>query len=290
MTSTYTPAEVDASASASPDDRLLPGLVAPRFRRRRKRNPLVSIALRVISILVVLLLWWLEAKHIGDPEKLPSPLVVYHNFGFLFSQKDLLGQIGISLTRSVKGLVIGASCGFALGAVSGLTSTGEGLIDSPMQLIRFTPFLALIPLFITWFGLSDKPKIILISLACATPVYLNTATAVRNVDRRVVEAARSFGLKKLRLLREVTFPLALPGILTGLRFSMAVSVLALVAAEQINANSGIGAMMLTAQGNLNTQTVFCCVVLYMGIGICFDAIIRIVEVLSLRWRAGVSVR
>ena len=137
---------------------------------------------------------------------------------------------------------------------------------------------------------SDKPKIILISLACATPVYLNTATAVRNVDRRVVEAARSFGLKKLRLLREVTFPLALPGILTGLRFSMAVSVLALVAAEQINANSGIGAMMLTAQGNLNTQTVFCCVVLYMGIGICFDAIIRIVEVLSLRWRAGVSVR
>ncbi|MFZ1062673.1 MAG: ABC transporter permease [Acidimicrobiales bacterium] len=290
MTATITPVDVNADAAQAADPTLLPGLVVPRFRRRHKRNPLVGIALRVISIVAVIALWWLEARHVGDPERLPSPLVVYHNFGFLFSQKDLWGQIGISLTRSVKGLVIGATLGFILGALSGLTATGENLIDSPMQLLRFTPFLALIPLFITWFGLGDKPKIILISLACATPVYLNTANAVRNVDRRVVEAARSFGLKRLRLLKEVTFPLALPGILTGLRFSMAVSVLALVAAEQINANSGIGAMMLTAQGNLNTQTVFCCVVLYMSIGICFDAIIRVVEALSLRWRAGVSVR
>jgi sulfonate transport system permease protein len=274
--------------TASP--RLLADLGAPRVKRHRKRNPLIGTVLRVLSIVAVFVAWWLEAKHIGDPERLPSPIEVYHNFGYLFGQKDLWGQIGVSLGRSIKGLLFGAFAGFVLGAVSGLTATGEDLIDSPMQLLRFTPFLALIPLFITWFGLSDKPKIILIALACSTPVYLNTANAVRNVDRKVVEAARSFGLSKLRLLKEVTFPLALPGILTGLRYSMAISVLALVAAEQINANSGIGAMMLTAQGNLDTQTVFCCVVIYMIIGIFFDLIVRLIEIASLRWRAGVSVR
>jgi sulfonate transport system permease protein len=290
MTSTITPVDSDETDENATSPRLLSGLVVPRVKRQHKRNPLIGVVLRVLSIVAVFVAWWLEAKHIGDPERLPSPLDVYHNYGYLFGQKDLWGQIGVSLGRSVKGLLIGAFGGFALGAMSGLTATGEDLIDSPMQLLRFTPFLALIPLFITWFGLSDKPKIILIALACATPVYLNTANAVRNVDRKVVEAARSFGLRKLRLLKEVTFPLALPGILTGLRYSMAISVLALVAAEQINANSGIGAMMLTAQGNLDTQTVFCCVVIYMVIGIVFDLIIRLIEIASLRWRAGVSVR
>ena len=267
-----------------------PALVTPRVRRHRARNPALSLTLRILSVIAIFAVWWLEARHIGDPERLPSPLAVFHNFGYLTSQRDLWGQLGVSLGRSMKGLAIGAGLGFVLGLFSGLTTTGEELFDAPMQLLRFTPFLALIPLFITWFGLSDKPKIILIALACSTPVYLNTASAVRNVDRKVVEASRSFGLRRIRLVREVTFPLALPGILTGLRFSMAISVLALVAAEQINANSGIGAMMLTAQGNLDTKTVFCCVVIYMAIGICFDIIIRFIEAASLRWRAGVSLR
>jgi sulfonate transport system permease protein len=266
------------------------GLISPRVKRKHRRSPLIGASLRVFSIFAVFVFWWLEARHLNNANRLPTPMSVYHNFGYLFSKQDLWGQIGISLGRSFKGLIIGALLGFMLGALAGLTATGESLIDSPMQLLRFTPFLALIPLFITWFGLGDKPKIILISLACATPVYLNTATSVRNVDGRVVEAARSFGLSKLRLLKEVTFPLALPGILTGLRYSMAISVLALVAAEQINANSGIGALMLTAQGNLDTPTVFCCVVLYMAIGICFDLIIRGIEAGALRWRAGVAVR
>jgi len=292
MTSTFSTVERGEVRIAKPrlDHAAPKGLVTPRLRRQRRRNPLFSLCVRVLSVVAVFVVWWLEARHVGDPERLPSPLQVFHNFGYLFSEKDLWGQIGVSLTRSLKGLLIGAFAGFSLGALSGLTTTGEELFDAPMQLLRFTPFLALIPLFITWFGLGDKPKIILIALACSTPVYLNTANAVRNVDRKVVEAARSFGLRRLRLLKDVTFPLALPGILTGLRFSMAISVLALVAAEQINANSGVGAMMLTAQGNLDTETVFCCVVIYMMIGVCFDVVVRLIEGAALRWRAGESVR
>ncbi len=280
----------EAAQERDPAGQGVSALVTPRVSRQRKRSPLLGLVIRALSVVAVFVAWGLEAHHLANPERLPSPLDVYHNFGYLFSQKDLWGQIGISLERSFKGLLIGVIIGFIIGAFAGLTWLGEEIFDSPMQLLRFTPFLALIPLFITWFGLGEKPKIILIAMACSTPIYLNTATGVRNVDRKVVEAARSFGLGKIRLIRQVTFPLALPNILTGLRFSMAISVLALVAAEQINANSGIGAMMLTAEGNLNSQTVFCCVVLYMAIGVCFDAIVRTIEHFALRWRAGVAVR
>jgi sulfonate transport system permease protein len=283
-------APVTTRRSSADGARLMEGLVTPRPHRIRKRPPAVTLAIRVGSVLLVFVAWWIAARHINDVNRLPSPVQVFHNFGYLFLQQDLWANIGISLERALKGLAIGATCGLLLGIAAGVTMIGEELFDAPMQLLRFTPFLALVPLFITWFGLGEKPKIILIALACSTPVYLNTANAVRNVDRKVVEAARSFGLSKFRLLKEVTLPLSLPGILTGLRFAMAISVLALVAAEQINANSGIGAMMLTAQSNLNTVTVFCCVVVYMIFGICFDIIVRTIEHFALRWRAGVAVR
>ena len=265
-------------------------LITPRPPKRSRQHVGVTTGLRVLSILGVFVLWWAIARHVADPEKLPGPSDVYGNFGYLIDHQNLWGNLGTSLERALKGLVIGGIIGFFLGVLSGLFAIGEHLIDSPMQLLRFTPFLALIPLFITWFGLGEQPKIVLLSLACATPLYLNTANAMRHVDRKTLEAARSFGLRRFRLLREVTLPLSLPGILTGLRFSMAIAVLALVAAEQINANSGIGAMLINASGNLDTKTVFCCIVVYMLIGVFFDLIIAGITALALRWRAGVAFR
>jgi len=272
------------------DEAAVTGLITPRVRRQHQRPLVLTISIRGLSVLGVFVAWWLIARHVANPSKLPTPLEVYHNYGYLFSHEDLWGNLGDSLQRSLKGLIIGGSIGFALGALSGLTALGEESVDIPMQLLRFTPFLALIPLFITWFGLGEKPKIILLSIACATPIYLNTANAMRHVDRKTLEASRSFGLSGLRLIREVTLPLSLPGILTGLRFSMAISVLGLVAAEQINANSGIGAMLFNASGNFDTPTVFCCVVVYMLIGVCFDLIVALISALALRWRAGVAAR
>ena len=135
-----------------------------------------------------------------------------------------------------------------LGAVAGLWRIGEELLDSSMQMLRTIPFLALVPLFIVWLGIGETPKIVLIALATVFPMYLNTYNGVRSVDRKVVEGMRSFGVTGWRLVREVVFPLALPSILTGLRFALGVSVLALIAAEQINAsNDGLGHLMIQAQ-------------------------------------------
>jgi sulfonate transport system permease protein len=220
---------------------------------------------------------------------LPTPYTVLKTFGTLFSH-DLWGQIGDSLSLAGFGLSIGVTLGFSLGLMSGLSRIGEELFDAPLQMLRTVPFLALIPLFVVWMGIGELPKVALISLATTFPMYINTAAAMRNVDRKVVEAASSYGLHGIRLIREVIFPLSLPGLLTGLRFSLSLSVLALVGAETIASNGGIGYLINQAEQFQQTNIVFCGVIIYAALGLSADLVVRVIEKLALPWRAGVSVR
>ena len=105
-----------------------------------------------------------------------------------------MGDIGVSVRRAALGLALGAGIGLVLGIVVGLDRLGEELLDAPMQMLRMVPYPAVIFLFIIWFGIGETAKVLLIGLATLFPMYLNTSNGVRNVDRRVVEAARSFGL------------------------------------------------------------------------------------------------
>jgi sulfonate transport system permease protein len=269
----------------SPIDLITPKVLRPRSRSRSR-----SLGLRVLSPLFLLLLWWGLARANWLPAgSLPTPYTVVKTFGTLFSH-DLLGQIGDSLSLAGFGLSIGVTLGFALGLMSGLSRIGEELFDAPLQMLRTVPFLALIPLFVVWMGIGELPKVALISLATTFPMYINTAAAMRNVDRKVVEAARSYGLHGLRLVREVIFPLSLPGLLTGLRFSLGLSVLALVGAETIASNGGIGYLINQAEQFQQTSIVFCGVIIYAALGLSADLIVRLIEKLALPWRAGVSVR
>jgi len=259
-------------------------LITPKVLRLRSRSRSRSLGLRVLSPLVLLFLWWGLARANWLPAgSLPTPYTVVKTFGTLFSH-DLWGQIGDF------GLSIGVTLGFSLGLMAGLSRIGEELFDAPLQMLRTVPFLALIPLFVVWMGIGELPKVALISLATTFPMYINTAAAMRNVDRRVVEAARSYGLHGVRLIREVIFPLSLPGLLTGLRFSLSLSVLALVGAETIASNGGIGYLINQAEQFQQTSIVFCGVIIYAALGLSADLFVRVIEKLALPWRAGVSVR
>lgn len=265
-------------------------LVTPRVIRSRSRTRSRSLGLRGLLPLLLLLLWWALARANWLPAgSLPTPYTVVKTFGTLFSH-DLWGQIGDSLSLAAFGLSIGVTLGFSLGLMSGLSRIGEELFDAPLQMLRTVPFLALIPLFIVWMGIGVLPKVALITLATTFPMYINTAAAMRNVDRKVVEAARSYGLHGIRLVREVIFPLSLPGLLTGLRFSLSISVLALVGAETIASNGGIGYLINQAEQFQETNIVFCGVIIYAALGLSADLLVRVIEKLALPWRAGVSVR
>ena len=211
-------------------------------------------------------------------------------FADLWQHQQLLHQVTTSLRRALTGAAFGVSIGLVLGAIAGLWRIGEELLDSSLQMLRTIPFLALVPLFIVWLGIGETPKIVLIAMATVFPMYLNTYNGVRSVDRKVLEGMRSFGVTGWRLVRDVVFPLALPSILTGLRFALGVSVLALIAAEQINSSAGLGYLMLQAQNYQQGDVLVVCIIIYAALGLLADILVRVLERFTMPWRSSVSTR
>jgi sulfonate transport system permease protein len=151
-------------------------------------------------------------------------------------------------------------------------------------MLRTLPHVALIPLLIIWLGIGEAPKIALIALATAFPLYLNVYAGIRNVDVTLVEAGQTLGLSRAAMIRHVILPAALPNALVGLRYSLAVAWLALVFGEQVNATAGIGYLMSNAREFFQTQVIVVCLVVYALLGLAVDLTVRALERILLSWR------
>ena len=281
----------DPQPAAGPSDQVASGLIRPIVQHRADRTKRVSLLVRILVPLAIFGLWWLlTGTGMIDHTVLSSPATTWSSFVNLLAHQDLAGDVGVSVARAGVGLAIGGGIGLVLGIIVGLFSLGEELLDSSLQMFRVIPFPAVIFLFIVWFGIGETAKVALIALATMFPMYLNTSNGVRNVDRRVVEAARSFGLRGGRLIRQVVIPLSLPSILTGLRFSAGISIVALVFAETINANKGIGYLANQASSFNQVSVLVVCIVIYALMGILADLMVRLIERLSMPWRRQMAVR
>jgi sulfonate transport system permease protein len=284
-------ASSDRELVTAPADQVAPGLIRPTVQHRADRSRRVSLLFRILVPLAIFGLWWLlTGTGVIDHTVLSTPSATWSSFVNLLVHQDLLGDIGVSVARAGVGLAIGGGLGLVLGIIVGLFSLGEELLDSSLQMFRVIPFPAVIFLFIVWFGIGETAKVALIALATMFPMYLNTSNGVRNVDRRVVEAARSFGLRGRRLVRQVVIPLAMPSILTGLRFSTGISIIALVFAETINASKGIGYLANQASSFQQVSVLVVCIILYAVLGILADLAVRLIEKLSMPWRRQMAVR
>ncbi|HEY0212073.1 MAG TPA: ABC transporter permease subunit [Paenirhodobacter sp.] len=242
--------------------------------------------LRRTSGPVLLVLLWHLASISGvlPPEVLAGPSTVIGSAASLLQTGELQQAIVVSLARAMSGLAIGGSVGIALALVAGLTRLGEDLVDAPMQMLRTVPNVALIPLLIIWFGIGEAPKIALIALATAFPLYLNVYAGIRGVDQSLIEAGRTLGLGRVGLVRHVVLPGALPNALVGLRYSLGIAWLALVFGEQINATAGVGYLMANAREFFQTDVIVVCLVVYALLGLLVDLIVRTLERIFLAWR------
>ena len=238
-----------------------------------------------MSPLVLILLWELGSRvGVIPAHVLAAPSAVVQTAWGMLVSGELPMNMLVSLGRAISGLVIGVTLGSALAIVAGLSRAGENAVDPPIQMLRTLPSLALSPLFIVWFGIGETPKIALIALATTFPIYLNLYNGIRGVDPKLIEAARSFGLKGWDLLVDVVLPGALPAFLLGLRFALAGSWLILVVAEQINASAGLGYLINNARDFSRTDVIVVCLVVYALLGLGADAIVRAFERHALAWR------
>lgn len=258
---------------------------APGRARERRRVPRSTGLQRLVSPIVLLLLWQIASSTSLLPERLiAAPVKIARTAVDLTTDGTLPDAIAVSLQRVVEGFAIGAVAAIVLALVAGLSRLGENAVDPPMQMLRALPFYGLIPLFILWFGIGETPKVALVALGVAFPLYLNTYAGIRGVDGRLIEAGRTLRLSRTALIRHVILPGALPQTLVGLRQSLGVAWLALIVAEQVNADSGLGYMINDAREFMRTDVIVVGLIVYSALGLITDALVRLIERRALAWR------
>ncbi|MGW7489623.1 ABC transporter permease [Streptomyces sp. NPDC054786] len=240
---------------------------------------------RTVGPVALLALWQvLSASGALESDILASPGTIAATGGDLISDGTLPSAMLVSLQRVAVGLLLGGVTGVVLALVSGLSRLGEDLVDATVQMLRSIPWVGVIPLFIIWLGIGEAPKIALISLGVAFHLYLNVYAGIRGVDAQLVEAGQSLGLSRWGLIGHVILPGALPGAMTGLRYSLATAWLALVFGEQVNADDGLGFLMNQAREFFRTDVIVVCLVVYAILGLIADFLVRTLERLLLQWR------
>jgi sulfonate transport system permease protein len=242
---------------------------------------------RILGPLLILGIWeLLSATGAMPANQLPSPASVWHAGVGLAKDGTLSSAIGISGRRVGLGLLLGVAIGAGLALLSGLSLVGERIVDPVMHMFRTMPVLALLPLFVIWFGIGEKAKVYLIAWAVIFPIYINSYAGIRSVDEKLVTAGRALGLGRFGLIRNVILPGALPQFLTGLRLALGVSWLVLVAAEEINATSGLGYLITNAENLSETNVIFVGLIVYAILGLGTDLLVRLIERWTLSWRSS----
>ncbi len=262
-----------------------PAVTVARPKRAGARWPNLGKARRFISPLVLVALWQAAsmAGLIG-PRTLAAPSTILVTAWGLLATGELEHHLLVSLARVLVGLAIGVSLGATFAVIAGLSRRGEEIVDAPLQMLRTLPFLALVPLFILWFGIGETPKIALVALGSAFPIYLTLFAGIRGVDPKLAEAGKVFGLDRRGLIWNVILPGALPSALVGLRYALGTAWLSLVVAEQINADAGIGYLINDARDFLRTDIIVVGLLVYALLGLGADILVRAVERRALAWR------
>ncbi|WP_282782612.1 MULTISPECIES: ABC transporter permease [unclassified Nocardia] len=242
---------------------------------------------RLVSPLVLIVAWQLASATGVLPERLlAAPTTVLETTLELLRDGTLTDAVTVSLRRAVIGFAIGAALGVGAAVVAGLSRIGEYALDPPMQMLRTLPFYGLIPLLILWFGIGEPPKIALVAFGVAGPLYLNTFAGIRGVDGKLAELARVQRLGGPALIRHIVLPGALPQTLVGLRQALGVAWLALIVAEQVNADAGLGYLINNAREFLRTDVIVVGLLVYSVLGLLTDAVVRLIERRTLTWRRG----
>ncbi|MBZ3900759.1 ABC transporter permease [Streptomyces griseiscabiei] len=261
-----------------------------QVRRRRRLSPGKRLpAARLVGPVLFLALW-AAASAAGqlDPAAVPAPWTVLESGVRLWTAGTLPTDIVTSLQRAGSGFAIGLTAGIVLALASGLSRTGEALIDGTVQLNRAIPTLGLIPLFILWLGIGETFKIAIIAIVVYIPIYLNTHAALAGIDSRFVELAEVQGLSRFQFVRQIVIPGALPGFFVGLRLGVTGSWLGLVVLEQINATNGLGYMMFQATNYGQSDVILVGLVVYGIFGLVSDSAVRLIERRVLSWRRTLS--
>jgi NitT/TauT family transport system permease protein len=237
-------------------------------------DPLNREALyRLISLtspLVVLVIWEVVVQ-IGllDRRFFPPPSTVMRVFWELLRSGELITHLAISLQRIVAGFVLGAIPGVLLGLLMGRSRIIRAIIDPIVAALYPIPKISLLPLILLIFGLGETSKVVTIAIAGFFLVLITTAHGVMQIDPIFLLAGQNYGARGWKLFTKVILPASLPSIFTGLRLSLGISLLIVVAAEFVAANHGIGYLIWISWATLSVGEMYVGLVVIATLGLIF---------------------
>jgi taurine transport system permease protein len=249
----------------------------------------VLLALNVAAVAAVSLLWWASTRFGWvAPIFLPAPGDVLHAARLTLANGDLLTDIAVSARRVFLGFVLAAVVAVPLGIVMGVWRPAKAIVDPFVSLLRPLPSITWIPLTILWLGIGEAQKVAIVFMGSWIYILLYTVESTRRVDPLLLRAARNLGANDFAIMREVILPGALPGIITGLKVTLAISWSCVLTAEMIAAQSGLGALIWQAKdwGNLPLVLVgMLCISLTVLVA---DWLMRLIERALLPWERNRS--
>jgi ABC-type nitrate/sulfonate/bicarbonate transport system permease component len=224
----------------------------PWWRTLRADGPAhLRFALGAGLVALLVLLWWVltrgdATEAIVSPAKLPSPGQVFSSFGSLLD-RGLIDAIIATLSRVFLGIALAAALGITLGVVAASYRAVAAALMPLVIFLRSVPMGALLPLTLLWFSIGEEQKRMFIFLAVVPFVFSDTMQAISSVPERYVETAQTLGASRRQIVLKVLLRLALPDIVTSLRFQIGLGLGYITLAEAINTDTGVGALINTSQ-------------------------------------------
>ncbi|MFL4970771.1 MAG: ABC transporter permease [Xanthobacteraceae bacterium] len=255
------------------EDRARAGKAAAERRRRRQ---IQNVAIRVVSIAVVLALWEMLGNRI-DPVLFTKPSLV----ALAAVQMVASGELWTYLAPSLVVLAIGLSLAAVIGIAVGLALARFWVVDVAfgvyITFLYSIPSVALVPLIVLWTGYETTAKVVILFLFAFFPMAINTYQGVKNVDPKLIEVGRAFRCSEGQLWANIVLPGALPFIVTGLRLAVGRGLIGMVLADLYTAISGIGYLIVRTASTYQVDKMFVPIVTLGLLGVTLTALLRVLE-------------
>ncbi len=255
-----------------------------RFDRESKLNGFMVL-------LAVIPVWELVSRlGVVNPLFFPPMSKILKTFFFHVFSGDIPYQILLSLKRAVAGYLLASIVFIPLGIAMGLFDWVYRTLEVIIEMARPIPPPVVVPVAMLFFGLGDEMKIFVIFFSCAWPILLNTFDGVRNIDRVLIHTAKTFGLSPQRAITKVILPAASPQIMTGLRISLAVTLILVVISEMVGSTDGIGYFILDSQRRFKVDQMYAGMLALAILGYTLNQIFLLFYKSVLAWHKGLTTR
>ena len=254
---------------------------------RKRRHLLQVIALRILSLIIVLTLWEVLGGE-ADPVLFTTPTKIASAAVVMIGSGELWQYLWPSLVVLAIGLTLAAVCGVLIGLSLARFWILDVTLSVYITFLYSTPTVALVPLIVLWAGFETKAKVIILFLFAFFPMVINTYQGVKSVDPKLLEVGRAFRCSEGQLWRNIVLPAALPFIVTGLRLALGRALIGMVLADLYTAISGIGYLIVRTASTYQVDKMFVPIVTLGLLGVTFTALLRLAEKYVAPWTAASS--